>query len=76
VFVSHEVLPGAFDDEGITGHQIGASDLQIDGRLLMGLVSGVEYPARSFLVARAEAFLPAGGVVLNEKMPVLRLKRR
>ena len=27
------------------------------------------YPARSFLVARAEAFLPTGGVVLNEKNP-------
>jgi len=70
------VLPGAFGDQRIAPHQIRAGDLKIDGGLLMRLVFGVEYTPGSSFVPRFEAFLFAGDVVLNEKIPVFRWKRR
>jgi hypothetical protein len=49
--------------------QIGLGNLQIDGRLPICFVSGVENPESRFFVSRLEAFLFASGVVLNEKDP-------
>ena len=71
----HDARPAAFADHRINGHQIGASDLQIDGRLLMRFVFGVKNSLRRHLVTGLQAGLLAGDPVLNEKYAVAALKQ-
>lgn len=68
----HRRLPGAFDGQRIAGHQIRAGDLQVDGRLPVRLIFGVENPLCGGLVPCLETFLFAGRIVWDEKIPLLR----
>jgi len=61
----HHPLPGAFRDFGIPDHQVGAGDLQIDHRLPVGFIAGLEQPPGFEPVFGAEAFLFSGFVVLK-----------
>ena len=60
----HDGLPRALEIGGVAAGQVGAGQMQIEGRLALGLVQGVEQVARFGLVLGAETGLLAGGAVL------------
>jgi hypothetical protein len=66
----HHQLPISCSDCRIARHQIGACDVQIDGGLLVGLVSGVEEPLGFLLAFGPQALLSAAGAIFDEKHPV------
>ena len=61
----HDELPVAGGNLRIAGGEIGAGDLQVHGRLLRGLILGMEQPDGDGAVTGAEAFLFAGHVVVE-----------
>ena len=62
----HDVLPIPFGHLRIDGHQVGAGDLQVNGRLLVRLVLGVKNSLRRHLVAGLQTGLFAGDAILNK----------
>ena len=61
----HDGLPGAFDKRGVTGRQIGAGQMQVQHRLAVRLVAGVDQLQRLVFVAGAQTFLLAGRRILG-----------
>jgi hypothetical protein len=53
----HDALPGACGHERVAGHQIGPGDLEIERRLLVGLVPRMKKSNGLSLVPRFQAFL-------------------
>ena len=63
----HDVLPIPFGHLRIDGHQVGAGDLQVNGRLLVRLVLGVKKSLGGDFVPGLQAGLFAGDAVFNEE---------
>ena len=72
----HDVLPIPFGHLWIDGHQVGAGDLQVNGRLLVRLVLGVKNALGGDFVPGWQAGLFAGERSSMKKMPVLRWNRQ
>ncbi|MFZ0826134.1 MAG: hypothetical protein WAO02_01800 [Verrucomicrobiia bacterium] len=53
----HDGLPRPIHAVGVSGHQVGAGDLQVDGRLAERLVAGVANPVRGLGIPRLETVL-------------------
>ena len=60
----HDGLPGAQQERGITGRELGAGQLQIEEGTAVRLVGGFDQLAGGGLVACAQTLLLAGGRVL------------
>lgn len=60
----HDVLPTSLTDAWIAHQQVGPGDLEVDDRLLMGLVAGVEKAFGDRALLGLERFLPPRVVVL------------
>ena len=60
----HDILPASLADLRIADEEVGAGDLEVDDRLLMRLVAGVEEAFGDRAVLGLERFLAPGVVVL------------
>ena len=60
----HDILPASLADLRIADEQVSAGDLEVDDRLLMRLVAGVEEAFGDRAVLGLEGFLAPGVVVL------------
>jgi hypothetical protein len=61
----HDVLPCSGQKRWLGGAQAGPGDLQVDHRLEVGLISGVDEPLRVLLAPCVQAFLLPGLGGLN-----------
>ena len=72
----HDILPRPVDAIGVARHQVGAGDLEVDGRLPERLVFGMANPARGFRIPRFQAVLFLQQPVFQKEDPAVPSKHQ